>query len=358
MINIYDTTYEFEGANDLISPSLIYYKDIIQENIRKTIAMAGTPGRLWPHVKSHKMEQVVRLQLKAGITRFKCSTIAEAEMAAASGAASVLLAYPPVGPNMIRYFRLVTAFPTVDFLTIGDNREQIHRLGELFYKNNLKARILADINPGMNRTGISFEETAHFFKDCHAMPGISMEGLHCYDGHRTEQDFSERCRQTEDVKYQISRLAALLGKDKFCFKTLILGGSPSMPCYTDYALPGISIYLSPGTILINDYGYSHKYPDLDFRPGAAILTRVISRPAKGYFTLDLGYKAVAADPPGARGVIVSLPHARELFQNEEHWTFVMEEGYEHLCPQIGDTLFVIPAHICPTSALYPFVPVV
>ena len=33
-----------------------------------------------------------------------------------------------------------------------------------------------------------------------------------------------------------------------------------------------------------------KYPDLVFTPGAAVMTRVISCPLKGHFTLDLGYK--------------------------------------------------------------------
>ena len=38
-------------------------------------------------------------------------------------------------------------------------------------------------------------------------------------------------------------------------------------------------------------------PDLDFIPGAAVMTRVISHPAKGVFTTDLGY----SDPAGQRG---------------------------------------------------------
>ena len=30
----------------------------------------------------------------------------------------------------------------------------------------------------------------------------------------------------------------------------------------------------------------------------------------------------------------------------------MKPGYEDACPKVGDELFVIPTHICPTSALY------
>jgi len=33
----------------------------------------------------------------------------------------------------------------------------------------------------------------------------------------------------------------------------------------------------------------------------------------------------------------------------------MEKGFEEACPQIGTVLYVVPTHICPTSALYPSV---
>lgn len=86
--------YLFEESKDVITPTLVYYLDIIRENIKKAVSLAGGPENLWPHVKTHKMAQMVRLQMSAGITRFKCATIAEAEMAASCGAGDVLVAYP------------------------------------------------------------------------------------------------------------------------------------------------------------------------------------------------------------------------------------------------------------------------
>ena len=78
--------YAFEGQQDLASPQLVYYPALIRQNIQKMIAIAGGADRLWPHIKTHKMAQVVQMQLEAGIDRFKCATIAEAEMAAQAGA--------------------------------------------------------------------------------------------------------------------------------------------------------------------------------------------------------------------------------------------------------------------------------
>jgi len=50
-----------------------------------------------------------------------------------------------------------------------------------------------------------------------------------------------------------------------------------------------------------------------------MLTRVISRPTPERVALDLGYKAVASDPPaGNRLLFPDLPDAKAVLQNEEH----------------------------------------
>ena len=97
-------------------------------------------------------------------------------------------------------------------------------------------------------------------------------------------------------------------------------------------------------------------PDMKYQPAACVLTRVISHPNNGIFTVDCGYKAIASDPKVLRGEIVGLSDkVEELFQSEEHWVFKMKPGYEQDIPQIGSVLYIIPTHICPTTALYPFV---
>jgi len=94
-----DRWYEIANADEIPSPALAFYPERIEENIRRMIRIAGGAGRLRPHVKTHKTPEIVRLQLNHGITRFKCSTIAEAENdRRPQGAPDVLLAMQPVGP--------------------------------------------------------------------------------------------------------------------------------------------------------------------------------------------------------------------------------------------------------------------
>src|SRR5688572_21996037 len=98
--------YTFENIDELDSPSLVVYPDRIKENIRRMVASIEDITRLRPHIKTHKSAEVCRMMLAAGIKKFKCATIAEAEMLATAGAPDILLAYQPVGPKINRLLSL------------------------------------------------------------------------------------------------------------------------------------------------------------------------------------------------------------------------------------------------------------
>src|SRR5437899_467683 len=106
MENPFDCWHKVVNVREVASPALLVYPDRIEENVRRMIQMAGGVERLRPHVKTHKLAEVIRMQMKQGITRFKCATVAEAEMTASCNAQDVLLAYQPVGPNAERLVRL------------------------------------------------------------------------------------------------------------------------------------------------------------------------------------------------------------------------------------------------------------
>ena len=68
------------------------YRDIVEQNLREMIRVAGNAARLRPHCKTHKMPEITKLQLAAGITKHKCATLAEAEMLADAGAYGMVMA--------------------------------------------------------------------------------------------------------------------------------------------------------------------------------------------------------------------------------------------------------------------------
>src|SRR6202049_717581 len=103
--------YRLHHTSSVLSPGLLFYKDLIRRNIARRIEIAGGPQKLRPHVKTHKTREIIRMELDAGIDKHKCATLAEAEMLADCGVPDVLLAYPLVGPNCGRMARLVGAYP-------------------------------------------------------------------------------------------------------------------------------------------------------------------------------------------------------------------------------------------------------
>ena len=120
--------FELADVQEQASPALLVFRDRVEQNARRMLEFTRGPERLRPHIKTHKMREVVELQLRLGITKFKCATVAEAEMAAGAGVPDLLLAYQPVGPCIRRVMELVRSFPATKFSVICDDANAIREL--------------------------------------------------------------------------------------------------------------------------------------------------------------------------------------------------------------------------------------
>ena len=99
--------YEIKNVDTIDSPALVVYKERMHENIRLLKSMVNNNvARLRPHIKTNKMGAVCKMMMDAGITKFKCATISEAEMLAMTGTPDVLLSYQPVGPKAGSFLNL------------------------------------------------------------------------------------------------------------------------------------------------------------------------------------------------------------------------------------------------------------
>lgn len=344
--------YALRYTDEISSPALIYYRDILLNNTDQIITLAGGADRLWPHVKSHKCIEMVKLQMSRGIRRFKCATVAEAEMVCEAGADAAILAMPPAGPVPKRLMALSKAYPRTQIYALADCEPHLKAYALAASEAGVTANLLLDINMGMNRTGIPTAGAAALYRKAAAIPGVRMCGFHCYDGDRHEHDAGLRQTLVDQCDSAVFAVRRELMEDGFPVELMIFGGSPSFPCHTHFKEEGV--YYSPGTVFLNDIGYSSSFRDLKMTPAVTVMSRVVSHPDKGLFTLDLGYKAIAGDPPmESRGVLVNVEHCKPVLQNEEHWVFRMDEGYE--VPAIGTVVYVIPYHVCPCAALYPSV---
>lgn len=341
---------------ELPSPALVVFRERVLANIDRMLDMAGGPARLRPHCKTHKMAAVVRLLLERGITRHKAATVAEVEMLADAGVRDVLLAYNPVGPNISRIVALARKFGDLQLSVTADHPQPVAALSAAAQAAEVTVGVLLDVNVGQNRTGIAPErpEALQLYRQIGTSPGLRAAGLHVYDGHQRQSLLAERRAAVHAEWPRVVDLQQRCEAAGIPVPALVCGGTPTFPVYAEMTWPGIE--LSPGTCIFHDAGYGGQFPDLPFQPAAAVLTRVVSRPTSDRATLDLGNKAVAADPPrGQRVWFPDFPAAVQDIHNEEHLVLV-DAAVDRLQP--GEALLGIPVHICPTSALYDRVPVI
>ncbi len=338
--------FTVENAGEIPSPSLLLYPDRIRENIRRMIRIAGGANRLRPHIKTHKLAEVVRLQLEEGVTRFKCATIAEAEMAAGAGAKDVLIAYPMVGPNAARLRELVKAFPATAFSCVADDAVAIQSLAKIFSDSGRTMDVLLDVDCGQHRTGIAPGATAvQLYRLIATMPGLRPGGLHAYDGHIHEPDPAKRAELCAAAFSPVNEFRQELLAAGLPVRRVVAGGTPTFPIHAKNEL----FECSPGTCVLWDFGYAEKFTDLDFLIAAVLLTRVVSKPGANRLCLDLGHKAIAAENPPPRVQFLNLPDATAISQSEEH---LVVESAEAGRFAVGDCLYGVPRHVCPTVALY------
>jgi D-serine deaminase-like pyridoxal phosphate-dependent protein len=338
--------FAIANVEEIDSPSLLVYPDRIVENTRRMIDIAGDVGRLRPHVKTHKMSEVVRLQLDAGIRQFKCATISELEMAASAGCCDILLAHQPVGPKVAKLVEISRRMPSLRLATLIDDAAAAERLSAAFQQANQQIDVLMDLDVGQGRTGIRPGRAAiELYQRLARLPGLRPRGLHAYDGHVRQTDLAARRKACDAALAPAESLRRELQGLGYDVSQFVVGGTPTFPIHATHA----DRQLSPGTCVLWDAGYARVAPDLDFLFAAVLLSRVVSKPAADCICLDLGHKAVAADPKDCRVVFPELPDAEAVVHSEEHLVLRTDRALSYA---VGDVLYGIPWHVCPTCALH------
>jgi D-serine deaminase-like pyridoxal phosphate-dependent protein len=334
--------YEIKNVNELDSPALVVFPERVKHNIQLAIDMIGDVDRLRPHIKTNKSPDVAKLMLNARITKFKCATIAEAEMLAQCNAPDVLLAYQPLGPKLNRFVSIIKKYPATKFSCLTDNIAAANEQASVFNSDHLTVPVFIDLNVGMNRTGISPDEKAiELAKHCSTLKGVSLIGLHAYDGHIRDVDFEMKKQKCNEAFAAVQKL-----NEKLKLPTIVMGGSPAFSVHCKRN----DIECSPGTFVYWDKGYTDLCPEQKFLPAIVLVTRIISLPSPNKICTDLGHKSVAAENEITRRVFfLNAEGLKPIGQSEEH--LVLETSENHSF-KVGDIFYGLPYHVCPTVALY------
>lgn len=338
----------FRIANEAVvfSPALLLYPDRIEENLRRMIVLAGGAERLRPHVKTHKLPQVIAMKRRAGITKFKAATVAEAEMTALAGGPDILLAQQQTGPGVTRFVELVRSFPGTHFSVLVDHVSTVDALSRAATSKGLTLDCFLDLNVGMNRTGIEpGDSAAALYRTIAVAPGLRAAGLHAYDGHLHDPDPDSLERSTERAFLAVWSLAQTLRTAGLAVPKIIASGTPTFALLARHP----EVEVGAGTTVLWDFGQAEVCPGLDFLNAALLLTRVISKPSPHRLCLDLGHKAVASEMPHPRVRLLGLEDATCVMHNEEHLVVETPRAAEYT---VGTVFYGVPRHICPTVALH------
>lgn len=338
--------YEIENIEAVDSPALLVYGERVKHNIALAISMIGDLARLRPHVKTHKAIEPTLLMIEAGITKFKCATIAEAEMLGMCKAADVLLAYQPIGPKLKRFINLIQKYPNTRFSCLLDNRESALHVSENAVANNVEVNVFIDLNVGQNRTGILPKNALELYEVCKSYHVINITGIHAYDGHIYDPDFEVRKQKADVIFQEVEELKNELKGAGLAKPIIILGGSPTFPINAKRE----DVECSPGTFIYWDKGYSDSFPEMKFQPAALVVTRIISQLNDTTFCLDLGHKSIAPENDlNHRVFFLNESQLKFISQNEEHLVVELQPNHNR---NVGDVLYGMPVHICPTVALH------
>ena len=336
--------YTIENINRIDTPCLVLYKERIKNNIANAIKLIKDIGNLRPHVKTNKIAEVCKMMMDAGVTKFKCATIAEAEMLAIINAKDVLFAYQPTGPKAERLNRLAQHYPETTFSCIVDDFETVKLLSEIYSMSGMTLDVYIDLNTGMNRTGITTGDAYALFEKIMKLPSINIAGVHAYDGHLRNPDLSIRKAEADAAFIQIQKLVDHIELNLERKIKVIAGGSPTFPVHAQR-----NVECSPGTFVFWDWGYAHQLPDEPFEYAALVVTRVISVVNDHTITTDLGHKSVASENPLPRVYFLNAPDTKPIAHSEEHMVINVPDASKF---KPGDVLYGVPVHICPTVALY------
>jgi len=339
--------YTIKDVEKLDTPALVIYPHRVKQNIDMVKNMIDDVFRLRPHVKTHKNGQVTQLMLDAGITKFKCATIAEAEMLGLNNAPDVLLAYQPGGPKVERLIQLILTYPATKYSCLVDNQRSAKAISDVAVEKNINLNVFIDLDVGMHRTGIlPGNEAVQLYAYCVELPGITPVGLHAYDGHIHDPDLIERTQKSNSSFVPVLKLQAELKQLGYTEPIIVSGSTPTYSI--NAARPNIEC--SPGTFAYWDRGYQSAFSDEPFLTAALVVARVISLPTPTTLCIDCGHKSIASESELSKRIyFLNAPELKMKGHSEEH--LVADAGGNHHY-QVGDVLYGLPWHICPTVALY------
>ncbi len=338
----------------LDTPCLVIDEEILDQNIRSMQAyVTSFAKQLRPHAKTHKCTRIAGKQVQAGCTGICVAKVSEAEVLVEKGFRGVLITSPVVTDQKIE--RLMTCLTRDPELMVAlDSSANARRLNEAAAERGLNLSVVVDLDPGMGRTGVAFQEGLALGQWIHSLRSLRLRGVQCYAGQVQHISSFEKRRQTS-IGWLNQAAEVFRQFRKNGLPAEIFTGSGTGTYEIDCQVPELTD-LQVGSYTLMDVEYlnigSSQNPLKfeNFSPSLTLLTTVISSHHSEYFTVDAGLKALYH-----HGGTPSVLHPEGLgleyqWWGDEHGRIVLPESSRRF--DIGEVLELVVAHCDPTVNLF------
>lgn len=322
--------------DELETPVPVVNKDRMEANITRLQAYLDEhhiANR--PHIKTHKIPAIAKLQMDAGAVGITCQKVSEAEVMAEAGFQDILITYNIIGATKLK--RLMALAGRANVSVTADSAFTVRGLSSAAQEAGLTMTVLIECDTGAHRCGVqSPDEAAELARLIGGLPNLHFGGLMTYP---TNEQLDEFVRATR----------ALLSEDGLAIERVSGGGTPGMwqahihPELTEHRA-GIYVYgdrltLRSGAVTLDTCALN-------------ILATVVSRPTPERGILDAGSKTLSSDLHGLEGYgyICEYPDAKIYALSEEHGHVDFSACVRK--PEIGERLSIIPNHCCTVTSLF------
>lgn len=325
----------------------------MKKNIEKMAAIAARNGvALRPHVKTHKIPTLAWAQVEAGAEGITVAKVSEAEVMADAGLEDIFIAYPLVTASKIR--RAVELRRKLQNLIVGvDSLEGARRLSAAAQDDVLEVRL--EVDTGLRRTGVAYDEAVELALEIDTFDNLDLSGIYTYRGavFGGAPTLDRKNAGLEEGDLMVS-LAGRMREQGISIRDVSLGSTPT----AEYAaeVEGVT-EIRPGTYVFYDRMQATlgtcSLSDCALR----VMATVASRPRPDLVIIDGGSKTFATDvqPKAAPlnlagfGYVVGHPTAVLERVTEEHGMLSVDKDSDL---RVGDTVEIIPNHVCSTVNLH------
>jgi D-serine deaminase-like pyridoxal phosphate-dependent protein len=324
----------------LLTPTLLLDTDNVQVNIDGMQEVCNRHGvELWPHIKTHKMVEVAKMQLAAGAAGLTCAKLSEAEALLPADPRAIFLAHSLVDPRKAPRLRKLAE--SVDQLIVAcTSAAHCPALEKLLAAADLHLPIMMGVDVGLGREGARGLDAAVALADMiRRQPHMTLHGVYAHEGQLYASPPAEATPAVTEVHRRL-----LEARDAIDPSLRVWPGS-SVSAKRMAELPGITA-VRPGAYVFGDLALAETTQVMRWEDVAlTVLATVVDRPEPGLALIDAGSKVFSSDKT-ATGIHARAWDRRDINVvrcNEEHG-YVTGDQVDEL--EVGDRLRFVPAHIC------------